>query len=138
MLLKGRVKAGVMLYALLLTAIFAQLLQFYLNQVLASQKQYQALLNNSKAYMMAILTNEHHQKVGEQRFSEGKVTYHTQGEKRLMTVILNNQEVYHYQFLSQEEKEFRQFSPAQKLKAVEQTREVGLVSEKQTDRGSSN
>lgn len=104
MLLKGRVKAGVMLYALLLTAIFAQLLQFYLNQVLASQKQYQALLNNSKAYMMATLTNEHHQKVGEQRFSEGIVTYQIIKDKRKAKVTLTNQEVYYYEFLVNDEK----------------------------------
>lgn len=103
MLLKRKVRAGIMLYALLLTAIFAQLLQFYLNQTVASQKQYQALIDNSKAYIMAELTNRLEEKEGEKRFTAGRVSYQTNKDRRHVEVILNNQRVYDYQFLVNEE-----------------------------------
>ncbi|TWT09818.1 competence type IV pilus minor pilin ComGG [Streptococcus sp. sy004] len=82
-------------------AIFAQLLQFYLNQALASQKQYQALLNNSKAYIMAELAKNIDQDNGDIQFTTGQVTYQTHQEKKTVTVTLTNQDVYNYQFLRQ-------------------------------------
>lgn len=41
-LLKQQVKAGILIYALLMAAIFALLLQFYLGRVVAMERQHQA------------------------------------------------------------------------------------------------
>ena len=58
MLLKKQVKGGVLLYALLLLAIFSLVLQFYLHRQLASGQLTQAAREQATAYLMAQLTLE--------------------------------------------------------------------------------
>ena len=52
-LLMRQVRAGILLYAMLMAAIFALLLQFYLGRVVASERQHQAQLKHAQAYLMA-------------------------------------------------------------------------------------
>ncbi|HFI0149551.1 TPA: competence type IV pilus minor pilin ComGG [Streptococcus suis] len=56
MLLKKKVKAGILMYALLMLAIFSLLLQFYLNRQEASASYFYAQRESSKAYFMAQMT----------------------------------------------------------------------------------
>ncbi len=53
MLWKKRVRAGVMLYALLMVAIFSLLLQFYLNRQVTVARNHQASFQSLRAYTMA-------------------------------------------------------------------------------------
>ncbi len=58
MLLKKRVRAGILLYALLMLAIFSLLLQFYLNRQLAESQLVQASKQEATAYIIAQLVLE--------------------------------------------------------------------------------
>ena len=73
---KQKVKAGGLLYAVTMAAIFSLLLQFYLNRQVAHQKDY--ALNKEKlvAFAMAKRSKDKaEQESGERVFNLGKVTY---------------------------------------------------------------
>lgn len=73
---KQKVKAGVLLYAVTMVAIFSLLLQFYLNRQVAHYKDF--ALNKEKlvAFAMAKRTKDKaEQESGERVFNLGKVTY---------------------------------------------------------------
>ncbi|WP_044690422.1 competence type IV pilus minor pilin ComGG, partial [Streptococcus suis] len=53
MLLKKKVKAGILLYALLMLAVFSLLLQFYLNRQEAESQIAQVAKQEATAYIMA-------------------------------------------------------------------------------------
>ena len=74
---KQKVKAGVLLYAVTMAAIFSLLLQFYLNRQVAHHKDF--ALNKEKlvAFAMAKRSKDKaEQESGERVFNLGKVTYH--------------------------------------------------------------
>ena len=73
---KKKVKAGVLLYAVTMAAIFSLLLQFYLNRQVAHYRDY--ALNKEKliAFAMAKRTKDKaEQESGEQVFNLGQVSY---------------------------------------------------------------
>ena len=73
---KQRVKAGVLLYAVTMAAIFSLLLQFYLNRQVAHYQDY--ALNKEKliAFAMAKRTKDQaEQESGERVFNLGQVSY---------------------------------------------------------------
>ena len=73
---KQKVKAGVLLYAVTMVAIFSLLLQFYLNRQVAHHKDF--ALNKEKliAFAMAKRSKDKaEQESGERVFNLGKVTY---------------------------------------------------------------
>ena len=73
---KQKVKAGVLLYAVTMAAIFSLLLQFYLNRQVAHHKDF--ALNKEKliAFAMAKRSKDKaEQESGERGFNLGKVTY---------------------------------------------------------------
>ena len=73
---KQKVKAGVLLYAVTMAAIFSLLLQFYLNRQVAHHKDY--TLNKEKLIAFAIAKrskDKAEQESGERVFNLGKVTY---------------------------------------------------------------
>ena len=73
---KQKVKAGVLLYAVTMAAIFSLLLQFYLNRQVAHHKDF--TLNKEKlvAFAMAKRSKDKaEQESGERVFNLGKVTY---------------------------------------------------------------
>ena len=70
MICRQRVKAGVMLYALLMMAVFALLLQFYLNRQLSAARNHSASRDSLRAYAMAVWTKKELEK---QQASAGPV-----------------------------------------------------------------
>lgn len=74
---KQKVKAGVLLYAVTMAAIFSLLLQFYLNRQVSHHKDF--ALNKEKliAFAMAKRSKDKvEQESGERVFNLGKVRYH--------------------------------------------------------------
>ena len=74
---KQKVKAGVLLYAVTMAAIFSLLLQFYLNRQVAHHKDFALNKEKLAAFAMAKRSKDKvEQESGEQVFNLGKVTYH--------------------------------------------------------------
>ena len=73
---KQKVKAGVLLYAVTMAAIFSLLLQFYLNRQVAHHKDF--TLNKEKLVVFSMAKrskDKAEQESGERVFNLGKVTY---------------------------------------------------------------
>lgn len=94
-LLRRQVKAGILLYALLMAAIFALLLQFYLGRVVASERQHQAQIKSAQAYLMAEMSKDlADEESGQYQFDKGTVK-----DKLLVeTVTLGSKEEFQYTF----------------------------------------
>ncbi|CDO19093.1 Uncharacterized protein BN963_SGAL_02301 [Streptococcus gallolyticus] len=100
-LLKRQVKAGILIYALLMAAIFALLLQFYLGRVVAMERQHQAQLSASRAYLMAELTKDlAKEDTGHLTFDQGVADYNFQDNQLQVVVKLPNQQEFDYVFQS--------------------------------------
>jgi len=102
---KQKVKAGVLIYAVTMAAIFSLLLQFYLNRQVAHYQDY--ALNKEKliAFAMAKRTKDKvEQESGEQAFNLGQVSY--QNKKiSLMTRVRTQKNQYDFIFPSVKIKE---------------------------------
>ena len=102
---KQKVKAGVLLYAVTMAAIFSLLLQFYLNRQVAHHQDY--ALNKEKlvAFAMAKRTKDKaEQESGEQVFNLGQVSY--QNKKiGLVTTVRTPKSQYEFLFPSVKIKE---------------------------------
>ncbi|HEL1741122.1 TPA: competence protein ComGG [Streptococcus suis] len=127
MLLKKKVKAGILLYALLMLAVFSLLLQFYLHRQEAESRLVQVARQETTAYIMAQmvldkvekdlqvekivtgaavnekeanLTTGSKQKEdgGRVSFQEGQARYQLKGDKLLVAVELTSDGLYTYQF----------------------------------------
>ena len=102
---KKKVKAGVLLYAVTIAAIFSLLLQFYLNRQVAHYQDY--ALNKEKlvAFAMAKRTmDKAEQESGEQVFNLGQVSY--QNKKiGLVTTVRTPKSQYEFVFPSVKIKE---------------------------------
>ena len=102
---KKKVKAGVLLYAVTIAAIFSLLLQFYLNRQVAHYQDY--ALNKEKlvAFAMAKRTKDKaEQESGEQVFNLGQVSY--QNKKiGLVTTVRTPKSQYEFVFPSVKIKE---------------------------------
>ena len=102
---KQKVKAGVLLYAVTIAAIFSLLLQFYLNRQVAHHRDY--ALNKEKliAFAMAKRTKDKvEQESGEQAFNLGQVSY--QNKKiSLVTRVRTQKNQYEFIFPSVKIKE---------------------------------
>ena len=84
---KKKVKAGVLLYAVTIAAIFSLLLQFYLNRQVAHYQDY--ALNKEKlvAFAMAKRTKDKaEQESGKQAFNLGQVSYQNKKTSFVTTV----------------------------------------------------
>lgn len=74
---KQKVKAGVLLYAVTMAAIFSLLLQFYLNRQVAHHKDFALNKEKLAAFAMSKRSKEKaEQESGERVFNLGKVRYH--------------------------------------------------------------
>ena len=92
-----KVKAGVLLYAVTMAAIFSLLLQFYLNRQVAHHKDF--TLNKEKlvAFAMAKRSKDKaEQESGERVFNLGKVTYQNTKTGFATSVRMNKS---NYEFL---------------------------------------
>ena len=102
---KKKVKAGVLLYAVTMAAIFSLLLQFYLNRQVAHYQDY--ALNKEKlvAFAMAKRTKDKvGQESGEQAFNLGQVSYQNK-KTSLVTRIRTPKSQYEFIFPSVKIKE---------------------------------
>ena len=102
---KKKVKAGVLLYAVTIAAIFSLLLQFYLNRQVAHYQDY--ALNKEKlvAFAMAKRTKDKvEQESGEQAFNLGQVSYQNK-KTSLMTTVHTPKSQYEFIFPSVKIKE---------------------------------
>ena len=102
---KKKVKAGVLLYAVTVAAIFSLLLQFYLNRQVAHYQDY--ALNKEKliAFAMAKRTKDKVEKEsGEQVFNLGQVSYQNK-KTSLVTRVRTPKSQYEFLFPSVKIKE---------------------------------
>ena len=102
---KKKVKAGVLLYAVTMAAIFSLLLQFYLNRQVAHYQDY--ALNKEKlvAFAMAKRTKDKaEQESGEQIFNLGRVSYQNK-KTGLVTRVRTPKSQYEFLFPSVKIKE---------------------------------
>ena len=102
---KKKVKAGVLLYAVTMAAIFSLLLQFYLNRQVTHYQDY--ALNKEKlvAFAMAKRTKDKvEQESGEQAFNLGQVSYQNK-KTSLVTRIRTPKSQYEFIFPSVKIKE---------------------------------
>ena len=102
---KKKVKAGVLLYAVTIAAIFSLLLQFYLNRQVAHYQDY--ALNKEKlvAFAMAKRTKDKIDKEsGEQAFNLGQVSYQNM-KTSLVTMVRTPKSRYEFIFPSVKIKE---------------------------------
>ena len=102
---KKKVKAGVLLYAVTIVAIFSLLLQFYLNRQVAHYQDY--ALNKEKliAFAMAKRTKDKaEQESGEQAFNLGQVSYQNK-KTSLVTRVRTQKNQYEFIFPSVKIKE---------------------------------
>ena len=102
---KKKVKAGVLLYAVTMAAIFSLLLQFYLNRQIAHHQDY--ALNKEKlvAFAMAKRAKDKVDKEsGEQTFNLGQVSYQNK-KSSLVTRVRTPKSQYEFIFPSVKIKE---------------------------------
>ena len=102
---KKKVKAGVLIYAVTMAAIFSLLLQFYLNRQVAHYQDY--ALNKEKlvAFAMAKRTKDKvEQESGEQAFNLGQVSYQNK-KTSLVTTVRTSKSQYEFLFPSVKIKE---------------------------------
>ena len=102
---KKKVKAGVLLYAVTMAAIFSLLLQFYLNRQVAHYQDY--ALNKEKlvAFAMAKRTKDKaEQESGEVAFNLGQVSYQNK-KTDLVTTVRTDKSQYEFLFPSVKIKE---------------------------------
>ena len=102
---KKKVKAGVLLYAVTVAAIFSLLLQFYLNRQVAHYQDY--ALNKEKlvAFAMAKRTKDKaEQESGEQVYNLGQVNYQNK-KTSLVTTVRTDKSQYEFIFPSVKIKE---------------------------------
>ncbi len=102
---KKKVKAGVLLYAVTIAAIFSLLLQFYLNRQVAHYQDYAVNKEKLIAFAMAKRTKDKvEQESGEQVFNIGQVSY--QNKKTvLVTTVRTPKSQYEFLFPSVKIKE---------------------------------
>ena len=92
-----KVKAGVLLYAVTMAAIFSLLLQFYLNRQVAHHKDFALNKEKLAAFVMAKRSKDKaEQESGERAFNLGKVTYHNTKTGFVTSVRMNKG---NYEFL---------------------------------------
>ena len=102
---KKKVKAGVLLYAVTMAAIFSLLLQFYLNRQVTHYQDY--ALNKEKlvAFAMAKRTKDKvEQESGEQAFNLGQVSYQNK-KTSMVTRVRTPKSQYEFLFPSVKIKE---------------------------------
>ena len=112
---KQKVKAGVLLYAVTMAAIFSLLLQFYLHRQVAHHKDYTLNKEKFAAFAMAKRSKDKaEQESGERAFNLGKVTYQNTKTGFATSVRLNKGN-YEFLFSSMKTKEKKTDTEKQSL-----------------------
>ena len=104
---KKKVEAGILLYALLMAAVFSLLLQFYLNRQVSSQRLQLFNMERTEAYAMAVLTKATAKDdSGEMEFEQGKAVYRKKGKELEIGSQLSSGHSYSFTFtISKKEEE---------------------------------
>lgn len=103
---KIKVKAGILLYALFMAAVFSLLLQFYLNRQVTNQRLFQANRERAEAYALAVLTKDTvTEDSGQLAFDQGSTHYRRQGKILEVSSQLVNQRTYSFYFENKKEVE---------------------------------
>ena len=97
---KKKVEAGILLYALLMAAVFSLLLQFYLNRQVSSQRLQLFNMERTEAYAMAVLTKATAKDdSGEMEFEQGKAAYRKEGKELEISSRLSSGHAYSFTFV---------------------------------------
>lgn len=97
---KKKVEAGILLYALLMAAVFSLLLQFYLNRQVSSQRLQLFNRERTEAYAMAVLTKATAKDDnGEMEFEQGKAVYRKKGKELEIGSQLSSGHAYSFTFV---------------------------------------
>lgn len=104
---KKKVEAGILLYALLMAAVFSLLLQFYLNRQVSSQRLQLFNRERTEAYAMAVLTKSTTKdNSGEMEFEQGKTVYSKKGKELGISSQISSGHSYSFTFtISKKEEE---------------------------------
>ena len=114
MIFRKKVRAGTLLYALLMLGIFSLLLQFYLQSQVAIAHGTVARKEEGQAYLMAVLTRDEVLSAkgsedkeisrnflsGEVDFTAGKSHYSRTKEEIQVKVTMDSGKAYTYRFLT--------------------------------------
>ena len=119
---KKKVEAGILLYALLMAAVFSLLLQFYLNRQVSSQRLQLFNRERTEAYAMAVLTKATAKDDSvEMEFEQGKAVYRKKGKELEISSQLSSGHSYSFTFvISKKEEKAKEDkkATAQKEKAI--------------------
>jgi hypothetical protein len=97
---KKKVEAGILLYALLMAAVFSLLLQFYLNRQVSSQRLRLFNRERTEAYAMAVLTKATAKDdSGEMEFEQGKAAYRKERKELEISSRLSSGHSYSFTFV---------------------------------------
>ena len=98
---KQKVKAGIMLYALFMAAVFSLLLQFYLQRQTANHRNFTLNRERTQAYAMALLANENSK---QREFDKGYVQDQKSEKELILTVTMTGHR-YQFSFSAKKEKQ---------------------------------
>ena len=130
---KIKVKAGILLYALFMAAVFSLLLQFYLNRQVTNQRLFQANRERTEAYAMAVLTKEAvTEESGQLTFDQGSAHYRRQGKMLEVSSQLANQKSYSFYFESKKEPE-KKAKDGKDSKETKKSKEPSPSADKRSD-----
>ena len=103
---KKKVEAGILLYALLMAAVFTLLLQFYLNRQVSSQRLQLFNRERTEAYAMAVLTKATAKDdSGEMEFEQGKAAYRKERKELEISSRLSSGHSYSFTFVISKKEE---------------------------------
>ncbi|MBZ2038367.1 competence protein ComGG [Streptococcus sanguinis] len=103
---KKKVEAGILVYALLMAAVFSLLLQFYLNRQVSSQRLQLFNRERTEAYAMAVLTKATAKDdSGEMEFEQGKAAYRKEGKELEISSRLSSGHSYSFTFVISKKEE---------------------------------
>lgn len=101
MILKKNLRAGVLLYALLIASIFVLVLQVYLYRVVSAERLHLKHIETNSAYFMAKLTQKKvKDTAGDLRFNVGTTHYSFENDILHITATTKSGEVFDYHFQS--------------------------------------
>lgn len=130
---KIKVKAGILLYALFMAAVFSLLLQFYLNRQVTNQRLFQANRERAEAYALAVLTKETvTEENGQLAFDQGSTHYRRQGNILEVSSQLANQKSYSFYFESKKEPE-KKAKDDKSSKNAKESKEPSPSTDKKSD-----
>ena len=133
---KIKVKAGILLYALFMAAVFSLLLQFYLNRQVTNQRLFQANRERAEAYALAVLTKGTvAEESGQLAFDRGNTQYRRQGNMLEVSSQLANQKSYSFYFESKKEpeKKAKDDKPSKNAKETKESKETSPSTDKTSD-----